>query len=236
MSVLERTLSLLRPAGGGPLVLRVGGDSADHSFWVPKVRPMPSWAFALTPAWLQRTSTLVRDLNLRLILDLNLVTDTPHAAAQWAQAAETQLPRGSIAGFEIGNEPDIYDRDFWLATVVAQQGRAADRSHPRTYARDFQAYARALRRVGSGRPAPRTGAGASLGSQRVDLDLDREPSRARGGHLRPPLSVLGLRAAAARARLRHDRPRAQRERQRGGGPLGRAGGGDRAAGRPTRCA
>jgi hypothetical protein len=152
MSVLERTLSLLRPAGGGPLVLRVGGDSADHSFWVPKVRPMPSWAFALTPAWLERTSALVRELSLRLILDLNLVTDTPHAAAQWARAAETQLPRGSITGFEIGNEPDIYDRDFWLATVSHSKVVPPIGLSPRTYAHDFQTYARALRRVAPGVP------------------------------------------------------------------------------------
>jgi hypothetical protein len=152
MSILERTLSLLRPQGGGPLVLRVGGDSADHSFWMPRARPMPSWAFAVTPAWIQQTSTLVRDLSLRLIIDLNLVTDTPRAAAQWARAAEAQLPRGSIAAFEIGNEPDIYDRDFWLATVSHSKVVPPLGLSPRTYAHDFQTYAHALRRVAPGVP------------------------------------------------------------------------------------
>lgn len=152
MAVFEQTLSLLRPAGGAPLVLRVGGDSADHSFWMPTVRPVPSWAFGVTPAWIQRTSTLVRDLNLRLIIDLNLLTDTPRAAAQFARAAETQLPHGSISGFEVGNEPDIYDRGFWLATVAHSKVVPPAGVTPRSYAEDFQAYARALRRVAPGVP------------------------------------------------------------------------------------
>jgi hypothetical protein len=147
LPVLERTLSLLNVAGEGPLVLRIGGDSADHTFWAPKVRPLPPWAFELTPQWLEQTSALVRTLGLRLILDLNLVTESPLAAAGWAQAAETQLPPGSIAGFEIGNEPDIYNRLFWLATVSRSKVTPPLGLTPSTYAEDFQAYARALHRV-----------------------------------------------------------------------------------------
>src|SRR6478672_1542132 len=48
----ERVLSLLHVTGDGPLILRIGGDSADHSFWSPKARKMPDWAFALTTAYL----------------------------------------------------------------------------------------------------------------------------------------------------------------------------------------
>ncbi len=152
MGVFERTLSLLRAPGDGPLLVRIGGDSADHSFWVPRSQPMPAWAFELTPAWLQQTNTLVRNLGLRLILDLNLVTDTPRAAAGWAQAAEAELPPGSITGFEIGNEPDIYDRGFWVATVSHSKVVPPTGLSPRTYAHDFQAYARALRRAAPGVP------------------------------------------------------------------------------------
>ena len=64
---------------------------------------------------------------MRLIVDLNLVTDTPLTAATWARAAETSLPRGSIIGFEVGNEPDIYDR-----LVLGGDGLAlAARAHGR---------------------------------------------------------------------------------------------------------
>jgi Glycosyl hydrolase family 79 C-terminal beta domain len=152
MPVLERTLSLLHAPDDGPMILRVGGDSADHSFWAPKSRPMPAWAFELTPAWLQRTDELVQTLNLRLILDLNLVTDTPHAAAAWAQAAETQLPPGSISGFEIGNEPDIYNHSFWMTTVAHSKVVPPLGLTPHSYAHDFQTYARALKKVAPGVP------------------------------------------------------------------------------------
>lgn len=182
MPLFERALSLLRVPGGGPLLLRVGGDSADHSFWAPKARPVPVWQFELTPVWLQQTSTLVRALGLRLLLDLNLVTDSPPIAAQWAQAAETQLPRGSIAAFEIGNEPDIYNRLYWLATVsrsklgagVPPLGLTAS-----SYARDFQAYAHALERA-----APRVPlVGPALANPLLNLSW---VSRLLAGHRSPP--------------------------------------------------
>ncbi len=150
--VLERTLALVRAPGNGPLVLRIGGDSADHSFWMPTPRPLPPWAFELTPEWLQQTAALVQSLSLRLILDLNLVTESPRAAAGWAQAAETLLPRGSISGFEIGNEPDIYNRPFWLATVLHSKVVPPLGLTAQSYARDFQAYARSLRTVVPGVP------------------------------------------------------------------------------------
>ncbi len=147
MSLLERVLSLVHGRADGPLVLRIGGDSADHAFWEPTARRAPHWVFALSPAWLRRTSILVRRARVRLILDLNLVTGSPSKAAQWARAAQTDLPHGSIAGFEIGNEPDIYSRSDWLASV-GRTGRAASflPAHLSTsdYTRDYQAYARAL--------------------------------------------------------------------------------------------
>jgi hypothetical protein len=150
MPVLERVLGLVHATGNGPLVLRVGGDSADHSFWDPDVARVPSWAFALGPSLLAQTRQLVRGLGLRLILDLNLLTDSPAEATHWAQVAEAALPRGSIIGFEIGNEPDIYVRHAWLGITAGRQflGRALPSALTATdYARDFRAYAAALRQV-----------------------------------------------------------------------------------------
>jgi Glycosyl hydrolase family 79 C-terminal beta domain len=150
MALLERVVSLLHVSGNGPFVLRVGGDSADHSFWEPRARKVPHWVFALTPEWLRQTGTLVRRSHLRLILDLNLVTGSPSTAARWARAAVTGLPRGSVMGFEIGNEPDIYSHRFWLATVSA----AAPGGHwlpsalsASSYTDDFRSFAEALEQV-----------------------------------------------------------------------------------------
>ncbi len=159
MPLLARALSLVHARGDGPLVLRVGGDSADHALWDPTQAPLPAWAFPVAPRWLRQAGALVRSTRVRLILDLNLITDTPAAAAQWARAAEAGLPRHSIEAFEIGNEPDIYSRAVWMAMTGSQ--RLDGEPQPRTvaggslparlsagdYVRDFRAYARALGQV-----------------------------------------------------------------------------------------
>lgn len=145
--LLARVLSLLRVPGEGPLIVRVGGTSADQTFWEPSGRKLPQWAFELTPTWFRQTRALVSRVGARLILDLNLVTDSPPVAARLAVAAERQLPRGSIDGFEIGNEPDLYDRGYWLATLAHEglgPGSLHSRISPDGYVQDFDAYAGAL--------------------------------------------------------------------------------------------
>lgn len=150
MPLLERVISLLRVPGDGPFVLRVGGDSADHAFWDPHQAPMPPWAFGLAPRWLDQAGRLVSDLGIRLILDLNLITDAPAQAIQWARAAEAGLPHGSIVGFEVGNEPDIYSRAGWLGITAGKPylGRPLPRVlTPADYVHDFAIYARALQQL-----------------------------------------------------------------------------------------
>lgn len=150
----ERVLSLLR-VGGAPVILRVGGDSADRSFWDPGPRHLPQWAFRLMPRWLRLTRALIEHSPARLILDLNLVTSSPLRAAAWARAAEAKLPRGSILGFEIGNEPDIYNRPYWLATIahVGQNASVLPTAiSPESYLRDFRGYAHELNRFAPGVP------------------------------------------------------------------------------------
>ena len=151
LGLLERVLSLVH--GPGPLVLRIGGDSADRTFWSP-ARHMPGWAYELTPKWMREVGTLVRTTGARLILDLNQVTATPAIAARWAAAAESQLPAGSIMGFEIGNEPDLYSPGLWLA------GLADKRVLPplpaaisaANYELAFRQYAAALAKAAPGAP------------------------------------------------------------------------------------
>ena len=129
MPLLERAMSLVRVRGDGPLILRVGGDSADHTFWDPDRGADAGVGVLLAPKWLSQARALVRRLGVRLILDLNLITDTPGAAAQWAHAARSALPPRSIDAFEVGNEPDIYSRADWLAITAGRglDGRLAGR-------------------------------------------------------------------------------------------------------------
>ena len=129
--LFERVVSLLRVRGDGPMMLRVGGDSADLTYWNPDLVRPSAGAFVLTPGWFKQTARLVTQLHLRVILDLNLMGRLPHMAAVEARAAVAHLPAGSIQGFEIGNEPDRFGN-----------GYSAD-----DYVRDFRSYARALKRV-----------------------------------------------------------------------------------------
>jgi glycosyl hydrolase family 79 len=180
--VFERVLALLHVEGDGPLVVRIGGDSADHSFWKPRWKPMPGWAFALTPGYLSRLRALVERDHVKLIVDLNLVTDSPVTAAAWARAAETALPRHSIVGFEVGNEPDLYDRPYWVSMLARSPLRTSPlplELTPATYVQDFADYARVLGEsapdiplVGPAVAHPRVGLPfitALIGDQRSEL-------------------------------------------------------------------
>lgn len=155
MPAFRRALSLIHVPGEGPFVLRVGGDSADETFWAPRAHTSPRWRFNVNQSWLQRTAELVRSGTVRLILDLNLVTGSPSGAAAWARAAESALPAGSIAAFEVGNEPDIYSRSYWQASISRTGLHASFLPRylsKRIYTQDFASYARALAPVAPGVP------------------------------------------------------------------------------------
>lgn len=125
-------------SGGGPPLLRIGGRSSDASWWDPVHRPAPAGVgFAITPRWLERLSAVVRASGAQALLGLNLAIRDPAAGAAWARAAAGALPAGSIAGFEIGNEPDLYGHVAWYGVPptrgVPLHGRFA---RGRRYARD----------------------------------------------------------------------------------------------------
>lgn len=151
----SRVLEALHVHADGPVLLRVGGNSADHTIWDARLRAEPRWVVELTPTWLQAARKVVRRAGVRLILDLNLITGSPSAAAVWARAAKAGLPKRSIAGFEIGNEPDIYSRLFWVTRLSSRGLDASILPRDLTsagYALDFRAYARRLKRLAPGVP------------------------------------------------------------------------------------
>ena len=155
VAALERVLSLLHVPGDGPLLLRVGGDSADRAFWDPRERRLPRWAFPVTPRWTRLVGAIVRGTGIRLILDLNLITGSPAAAAGWAKAARARLPRHAITSFEIGNEPDVYRHSAWIAQTADKLvgRRPLPSAITRTdYVRAFRRYARSLQAVAPGVP------------------------------------------------------------------------------------
>jgi hypothetical protein len=149
-SELAGVLALVHPTGGGPGLLRIGGDSADHVYW--KVAT-PSGFDDIHPQvdLLRRLGSLVRRARLRVILDLNLAAGLPQMAVAWARVARANLPRGSLAAYEIGNEPNLFHRQrfLWLAAPLAspRELRSTLRSYGvGNYETDFATYAAALGR------------------------------------------------------------------------------------------
>jgi hypothetical protein len=155
MGEYERVLSLLRVPGNGPFVLRIGGDSASHSVIDMPRAGLPAGVFDVRAPWFRRVSTLVDALDARVIFDLGVISDTPLMAHRWAHAATTELPRGSLMDYEIGNEPDLYSRRYW-ASVFSPLGLLVRdlpvSITPSSYARLFDAYSPVLSRL-----SPRTG-------------------------------------------------------------------------------
>ncbi len=151
--LFERVVDLLH-LPGVPFTLRIGGESADLSWWDPRHRRSPGWAYPLTPSWLSQAAKLVADAHLDVVLDLNLADRDPAREAQLAQAVVTRLPPGSVRALEIGNEPDLYPvmAHLGLATVarsrVVRYFAWASRYSPATYVDQFNSYVAALDRVG----------------------------------------------------------------------------------------
>jgi hypothetical protein len=190
-ALLDRVLSLLRVPDDGPLVIRVGGDSSQRTFWAPSASGAPDWAFLLTPQWFAQTRQLVDRTGARLILDLNTITGTPAEAAALVRAAESRLPRGSIIGLEIGNESDLYLRSYWLDTIDNPWVDAAVAPPAITatdYAEQFPVYARAVKRVAPTTPLLGPAVGHSLYSAnwiRTLLDRPHPGLRVVSGHYYP---------------------------------------------------
>ena len=167
-AVFDRTISLLRPASGGPLQFRVGGKSADNAYWKTPTSGAPPWVFGLGDDWLGQLGALARRDRLRVTLALNLAAHSPLMAASFASAADRALAPAGLAGLAIGNEPDLFGSQPGLEgervadTVPMPTGWTRDYSAS-TYRRDYREYAQALADAVPGVPlaGPETARSAS---------------------------------------------------------------------------
>ncbi|MGZ6588707.1 MAG: hypothetical protein ACXVHX_31035 [Solirubrobacteraceae bacterium] len=148
--LFDRVIELLRPADGAPVLLRIGGKSADHAYWKEPASGDPTWVFALGDRWQQRLAALVRRDNLRVMLNLNVAVHSPQMAASFTRAAIEQLPAGSLAGVTVGNEPELYVHQPGLqgervASTMPSTPTNWTRGYgPSDYRRDYRAYAQVL--------------------------------------------------------------------------------------------
>jgi hypothetical protein len=139
--VFEQLLRNLSP--GQSLRLRIGGDSADRTWWpVAGMTRPPGIAYALDDKWLSVTRALSADLGARLILGLNLEADSAQLASSEAGALISGLDPVPIEAFELGNEPSLYSIFPWYRTPSGKQitGRRPGYDFA-AYLRDFSAVA-----------------------------------------------------------------------------------------------
>jgi hypothetical protein len=137
--VFIRLLRSLAPPGQ-PLVLRIGGDSTDATWWPVRGQPRPAGVrYALTPRWLAAARALALALPARLILGINLAAGRPSLAAAEARALLGGIGSRNVAALELGNEPDVYGVFPWYT-----------RTHGVVFARDaaysLNAYVREVKR------------------------------------------------------------------------------------------
>jgi hypothetical protein len=147
----NRVLKMIQPEDGSRMMLRLGGKSADRTYYQTTGTPPVPYARTIGPNYLKDLSALVASARLRVMLDLNLAVHSPALAVQFAQAARQMLPRSTLAGLEIGNEPDLYWRENWLSkervpTTTSSISNTWNLNYsPADYRRDWLSYASALR-------------------------------------------------------------------------------------------
>lgn len=132
-------------------VIRIGGNSTDEAWWPQPGEAAPRGAkYALGSDWLTAAARLASALDARVILGLNLAAGQPAVADAEATAFEHGIGPGYIAGFEIGNEPDLYGLFSWYE----QHGHSVFR-RPASYSlRDFnRQFSRWRAAIGAGLPA-----------------------------------------------------------------------------------
>lgn len=111
--VFVQLLRNLGQAGGG-LILRIGGNSTDATWWpVPGLAKPAGVSYALTPGWLASARALASGLGAKLILGVNLAAGDPRLTAAEAGALLAGVGSANVAALELGNEPDVYSMFPW---------------------------------------------------------------------------------------------------------------------------
>jgi hypothetical protein len=155
---------------GAPVLLRLGGNSGDDSWWpIPGMNKLPN-LYRLTPRWGADVRALLTALDGRTILGLNL-----EAGSRIASTEVTDFDRyvgaNLIDAFELGNEPEFYS---W--TQVGPRGRSHDPTA--AYDKRFAYYGKVFSRIDSalgGAPLAGPGTGSTNWLPRLGTVLGDMP-------------------------------------------------------------
>ncbi len=105
----EQALEALAPEGG--LDFRIGGDTADWTWWPLPGVAQPPWArWTLTPTWMAVAQKLLEDIHAHLIFGLNMEADDPAVDAAEVNAVEAGIGPSVPTTYELGNEPELYPK------------------------------------------------------------------------------------------------------------------------------
>jgi hypothetical protein len=114
-TVFDQLVSNLNP--GQRPVIRIGGDSTDHTWYPTPGVSSAGLTFTLTPAWMQSVATFARATNAKLILGINLEVNNPKVAATEGRALLAGIGADHIDAFEVGNEPSLFSAFPWYLRV-----------------------------------------------------------------------------------------------------------------------
>lgn len=144
-AVLLNLLRNLVP-GGQAAVLRIGGNSADRTWWPMRGQIPPGGVnYALNNGWMRTTHALARALGAQMIMGVNLAGGRPAVAASEARALLAGIGRRAIQALEIGNEPDVYGLFPWYRDRRGRLFFARDHRYSLSrYIRQFSRWRAAL--------------------------------------------------------------------------------------------
>ena len=136
-------------------VLRIGGDSTDHTWWpTPGVIEPVGISYSLTRDWLATVHSAAAKMHARLILGINLAADSSALAGAEARALIRGIGDRYVDALEIGNEPDGYTAFAWYRTRTGQVGFARGSGwNESTFAAEFARWAAAVPDVPLAGPA-----------------------------------------------------------------------------------
>ncbi len=114
--VLVQLIRNLTPHGHP--VLRIGGVSADRSWWPIKGyrKPVGIW-YAITPALAASLRGLAQAAQARLILGVNLEADRPALVRVESHELVRRIGHRYIDSLQLGNEPNLYRTVPWYALL-----------------------------------------------------------------------------------------------------------------------
>jgi hypothetical protein len=132
--VLVQLIRNLSPHGR-PL-LRIGGESADHSWWpISGYRKPFGITYDLTPAWTTAARRLAKAAHARLMLGVNLQANRTKLVGVESHQLLRRIGARYIQSFQIGNEPDLYTSIPWYKLLDGKPVPAYSKSGTSVYAR-----------------------------------------------------------------------------------------------------